>query len=391
MPQNEGKPSTAKAFMAKAFPEALTTDAGSPSVGKDPPKAAAPDPLVGAPPASGPPSAPADLPAPTRRSPLTGHAGPSNGPEAQDPNNGATDATDAGLPLGCIPVVTAAPIPPPLTRPGAPAFGSSTPLPEDPPSGGSVPPNTEMAGAAVLAPASSGPGPGTEPTNAAPHKTGDATTLASGEPPLQLPLPDASAASLMAIGPAGAAGAAGGAREPPSATPKPVPLTAPTPVAQLTPVLVQATRTQGTDHLTIRLAPVELGMVAIRVDRPADGPASVHVSVERPETLRLLQQDQPQLQRALDAAGVATDHRSLILTLAAPPPASPLGASVAGGNGESGRGNAADGGGTSSNGAGGGSADRQRGRGGPYPIPVGSAVASAISERWLRAGVDITA
>ena len=70
--------------------------------------------------------------------------------------------------------------------------------------------------------------------------------------------------------------------------------------------------------MTLRLEPAELGQVQIRIDRPQDAPAQVDISVQRPETLTLLLRDQPQLQRALDQAGVPADGRSLTLHMAPP-------------------------------------------------------------------------
>jgi flagellar hook-length control protein FliK len=73
----------------------------------------------------------------------------------------------------------------------------------------------------------------------------------------------------------------------------------------------------GTQRLTLRLDPPELGHVQIRIDRPADAPARVDITVERTETLTLLLRDQPQLQRALDQAGVPPDGRSVTFHVAA--------------------------------------------------------------------------
>ncbi len=36
--------------------------------------------------------------------------------------------------------------------------------------------------------------------------------------------------------------------------------------------------------MTLRLDPADLGIVQVRIDRPADAPAHVEVSVSRPET-----------------------------------------------------------------------------------------------------------
>jgi flagellar hook-length control protein FliK len=88
------------------------------------------------------------------------------------------------------------------------------------------------------------------------------------------------------------------AAPPPSAAAAPPPAS---PVAQVAPALVSLGNTSdGTQHITMRLQPPELGQVQIRIERPADAPARVEITVERSETLTLLLRDQPQLQRALD-------------------------------------------------------------------------------------------
>ena len=151
------------------------------------------------------------------------------------------------------------------------------------------------------------------------------------------------------------------------------------PVRQIAPVLVQLNHHVGGGQVTLQLNPLELGKVEIQIDRGPDGTAAVHVSAERPETLQLLVADQAQLHRALDAAGVPLDGRTLSLSLSTPDPG---------------------GGGQASGGAGQGSANGQTGGqpGGQqsrtsYGWGVGSdtATESGGTASWLRAGVDITA
>ncbi len=93
-----------------------------------------------------------------------------------------------------------------------------------------------------------------------------------------------------------------------------------TPGAQLVPALIQVARSAAGQQITVRLAPAELGRVDIRIDRASDGSSSGQVLVERPETLKLLQTDQPQLNQALDKAGVPQEGRSLTLSLSLPDP-----------------------------------------------------------------------
>ena len=88
--------------------------------------------------------------------------------------------------------------------------------------------------------------------------------------------------------------------------------------------------------------------------------------MQRPETLALLLRDQPQLQQALDQAGVPSDGRHLVLQLDTPDQR----------------------GGTDSG-------HRQRTEGQPLPRHQATApdepFGSGPGPLWLRAGLDITA
>jgi len=74
--------------------------------------------------------------------------------------------------------------------------------------------------------------------------------------------------------------------------------------------------TDGNRQLVMRLDPPELGRVQIVIAQPRDGPASVVLTVERPETLLLVLRDQPGLHQALDRAGVTADGRTVNFELA---------------------------------------------------------------------------
>jgi flagellar hook-length control protein FliK len=77
-----------------------------------------------------------------------------------------------------------------------------------------------------------------------------------------------------------------------------------------------ATRSSsGDSHITVQLKPVELGTVDVRIETRQDGDLSVHMRVERPETLELLQRDARQLERALNEAGIKADSSSLSFSL----------------------------------------------------------------------------
>jgi flagellar hook-length control protein FliK len=91
------------------------------------------------------------------------------------------------------------------------------------------------------------------------------------------------------------------------------------PAAQVAPSLVSLAQIQGgTQRLTLHLDPASLGHVEVQIDRPQDAPPQVLITVQRQQTLDLLQRDQPQLQHALDQAGVPKEGRTLTLHLAQP-------------------------------------------------------------------------
>jgi len=89
------------------------------------------------------------------------------------------------------------------------------------------------------------------------------------------------------------------------------------PVEQVIPLLISAARSATPERVTVHLTPQDLGRVEIQIDRPADGPAMIVLSVQRPETLALLQADQARLHDALDRAGINSDQRVVTLALAA--------------------------------------------------------------------------
>jgi hypothetical protein len=154
------------------------------------------------------------------------------------------------------------------------------------------------------------------------------------------------------------------------------------PTDQIAPVMVGMLKSaDGTQSVTVNLRPDDLGQVQIRIDRTPDGAAHVNVTAERPETLQLLQRDQPKLLQALDQAGVPTESRTVSFQAAAP---DQVGASasrpdsMAAGSGDSGRGQGG--------GAWRGNDNSQSGSG------TGQDSNQAQNRaRWFRAGLDITA
>jgi flagellar hook-length control protein FliK len=71
----------------------------------------------------------------------------------------------------------------------------------------------------------------------------------------------------------------------------------------------------GKSSFEIRLDPADLGRIDVRIDVDRNGQVTSHLTVEKPETLSMLQQDAPQLQRALDSAGFKTGDGGLQFSL----------------------------------------------------------------------------
>jgi flagellar hook-length control protein FliK len=67
----------------------------------------------------------------------------------------------------------------------------------------------------------------------------------------------------------------------------------------------------GTQNITIRLRPHQLGLVDIQMTVSADGKIQAVLAADKPETLFWLQQDAKQLERSLQDSGLKTDSTSL--------------------------------------------------------------------------------
>jgi flagellar hook-length control protein FliK len=80
-------------------------------------------------------------------------------------------------------------------------------------------------------------------------------------------------------------------------------------------VEIAASVQNGKSRFEIRLDPADLGRIDVRVDVDRNGQVTSHLTVEKPETLSMLQQDAPQLQRALDDAGLKTGSGGLQFSL----------------------------------------------------------------------------
>ena len=71
----------------------------------------------------------------------------------------------------------------------------------------------------------------------------------------------------------------------------------------------------GVNRFEVRLDPPELGRIDVRLDMGTDGRVAAALTVDRPETLDLLQRDARLLQKALEEAGISLDDSSLNFSL----------------------------------------------------------------------------
>jgi flagellar hook-length control protein FliK len=80
-------------------------------------------------------------------------------------------------------------------------------------------------------------------------------------------------------------------------------------------VEIAASARSGNSRFEIRLDPADLGRIDVRIDVDRNGQVTSHLTVEKPETLSLLRQDAPQLQQALNDAGLKTSNGGLQFSL----------------------------------------------------------------------------
>ncbi|WP_458760019.1 flagellar hook-length control protein FliK [Afipia sp. TerB] len=71
----------------------------------------------------------------------------------------------------------------------------------------------------------------------------------------------------------------------------------------------------GKSRFEIRLDPADLGRIDVRLDVDKHGQVTSHLTVEKPSTLDMLRKDAPQLQRALEDAGLKTGDSGLQFSL----------------------------------------------------------------------------
>ena len=122
--------------------------------------------------------------------------------------------------------------------------------------------------------------------------------------------PDGSAPALGAAQPAERAAAAATASAP---APGPA-ATGAVPLAGVA-VEIAARAHAGSNRFEIRLDPPELGRIDVRLDVDRDGHVTSRLVVDRPETLDALRRDAPDLQRALQQAGLKTSDNGLQFSL----------------------------------------------------------------------------
>lgn len=89
----------------------------------------------------------------------------------------------------------------------------------------------------------------------------------------------------------------------------------PSPTVQMVNVQIQRNVSAGINNMTIQLDPAELGRMDVRLKFGKDGSVKAHMTVDKPETLALLQKDAHHLQRALQQSGIDADEHSLSFDL----------------------------------------------------------------------------
>lgn len=275
------------------------------------------------------PSAPP--PAPKDTAPLPGGVGAVAADKAAAPP-AAEVPPPAPADMGLLPADTEAPLLPTTNQAAAAASAAATEAAEAATatqaaaSAAAPPPRNDMAKArSETAAAARGIGASEDPAGSAVQGTataGDpraepiAATLATGERSGEQPADDGT--GLMRSEPTTGAqpGAPAQAATQAKAVAEAAAAQAKSTLAYLTAsdqVAVHVARAidAGTDSISIRLDPADLGRVDVTLDFDADGNVSATVLAERPETLRLLQRDAQSLERAFADAGLKADSGAL--------------------------------------------------------------------------------
>ena len=90
---------------------------------------------------------------------------------------------------------------------------------------------------------------------------------------------------------------------------------APSAVTQMVNIQLQRNINAKVDMMTLQLEPAELGRLDIKLKFDKDGGIKAHLSVDRPETLALLQKDAHHLEKVLQQSGLDLDKNALSFDL----------------------------------------------------------------------------
>ncbi len=91
--------------------------------------------------------------------------------------------------------------------------------------------------------------------------------------------------------------------------------TAPAPTTQMVAVQMIRNINAGINAMSFQLEPADLGRLSVKLTFAKDGTVKAHMSVDKPETLALLQKDASHLQNALKQSGLQTDDNALTFDL----------------------------------------------------------------------------
>jgi flagellar hook-length control protein FliK len=138
--------------------------------------------------------------------------------------------------------------------------------------------------------------------------TGDSAGTSGTQPATSAAKTATSEVPSLGVVAAGAPASQAAAAAPSTPTAVAVPISA-------LPVAIAARAKAGSNQFDIRLDPPELGRIDVRLDVGANGQVTSHVTADRPETLTLLQNQQPQLERALEQAGLKTADNGMQFSL----------------------------------------------------------------------------
>ena len=89
----------------------------------------------------------------------------------------------------------------------------------------------------------------------------------------------------------------------------------PSPLTQMVNLQLQRGINSRIESMTLQLEPAELGRLDIKLKFGKDGKISAHMTVDKPETLALLQKDSPHLEKILQQTGLDADENSLSFDL----------------------------------------------------------------------------